>query len=114
MWNMQLEKGVFRYKLYIVKHPISCIEYAFFYSAIMLATQAMPVHLDHTASALQHEVGNLMHSGSYYVTPEICRELKHIQTGADYIKLDQNFVSSSRDFSNKFDPNMIATEIMGK
>ena len=72
------------------------------------------MNLDHTASTLQHQVGDLMNSGQYYVTPEICRELKHINNGVDYIKLDQNFVNTSREFATKFDPGTIAAERVGK
>ena len=64
--------------------------------------------LGSTSGALKAEVGQVMHSGKYYVTPELSRELQHINTGADHIRLEQHFRNNTQSWDGKFDANSSA------
>eukprot|EP00918_Siedleckia_nematoides_P046325 GHVU01101540.1.p1 GENE.GHVU01101540.1~~GHVU01101540.1.p1 ORF type:complete len:318 (+),score=24.29 GHVU01101540.1:35-988(+) len=59
---------------------------------------------DNMHGNVKNDLTDLMHSGQYRVSPDINRGLAEIGSGYDNIKLDQDFLSSSRDWASKFDP----------
>ena len=46
-------------------------------------------------NSVKREVGDVLSSGNYYVTPELQRELSSIQNGLDHLNLDSNILNSS-------------------
>lgn len=52
--------------------------------------------LDGITTAVKQNVADLAGSGHYYVTPEICRELKHIDSGINHIRLDHDILKTER------------------
>ena len=57
---------------------------------------------------VQRDVHDLVHTGNYRVTPDICRGLQDVRAGVDHIKLDQDFLKSSKEWASKFDPHRCA------
>ena len=81
-----------------------------------MALAAQSIHrqftgLDNTfmgvSGGVQRDLGQVMHSGDYYVTPEVCREMKHVNSGIDHIRLDHDFLRSSREWGNKWNPESV-------
>lgn len=62
---------------------------------------------------LKRDVSQFTRSGAHYVTPNMARELDQIGSGADHIRLDHSFLTSSKDFRNNFNPQIIAWEKSG-
>ena len=59
------------------------------------------------------DLGELMNHQQYYTTPEVGRELKHIDNGINHIRLDNSFLETSRDWPHKFDRATLAREKQG-
>ncbi|KAK2151879.1 hypothetical protein LSH36_347g00009 [Paralvinella palmiformis] len=61
-----------------------------------------------TASGtVKSDLGHVMHGGDFYATPEVCREMKHIESGIDHIRLDHDFLRSSREWGNQWSPESV-------
>lgn len=75
------------------------------------------VGLDQTfagmSGSVAHDISDMTSSGNYYVTPDVCREMHQIRSGIDHIKLDHDFLRSSRDWGNKYDPGAEAANKQG-
>ena len=72
--------------------------------------------LNNTSDCVKSNVNELFTQcrGSYYVTPEMTRELKHIDYGADHIRLDNDFLRSSSTWGTKLnDPAVVAQDQAG-
>ena len=41
-------------------------------------------------------IADIAGTGHYYVTPEMCRELKHIDNGVNHIRLDHDILKTER------------------
>ena len=66
------------------------------------------------SSNLKRDVSQFTRSGAHYVTPKMARELDQIGSGADHIRLDHSFLTSSKDFRRNYNPQIIAWEKSGK
>lgn len=60
--------------------------------------------------AVKHNVQQVRHSGQFYVTPEVDKELRHIESGVDHMRLDHDLLSSSKEWGTKFNPHETARE----
>jgi len=60
---------------------------------------------DDLTRGLQCDVKTLGSSGGYYVTPEMCRELEHIDNGVAHIRLDQSMLDNEM-WNNMCDPEV--------
>ncbi len=72
--------------------------------------------LNGTSTYVKTAVGEMFtqRNGAYYVTPEMTRELKHIDFGADHIRLDNDFLRSSKAWGTKLnDPDTVARDRAG-
>lgn len=72
--------------------------------------------LNGTSAYVKTAVGEMFtqRNGTYYVTPEMTSELKHIDFGADHIRLDNDFLRSSKAWGTKLnDPATIARDRAG-
>lgn len=76
----------------------------------MLASAAPGYAGQDTARSVQAGIHEVMGSGAYYVTPDICRELQHMKNGVSHINLDTNLLKSSTEWASKFDHNAINNE----
>ena len=82
--------------------------------ATEFVTRPVPSPLAGTAGTVQGQLGDMMGSGHYYVTPEMTRELRHINNGVDHIKLDHDFLHSSQEWAQRWGPAQTMTEREGK
>ena len=64
--------------------------------------------------AVKHNVQQVRHSGQFYVTPEVDKELRHIESGVDHMRLDHDLLSSSKEWGTKFNPHETAREKQGR
>lgn len=55
-------------------------------------------------------INNLQKNQQYYVTPEICRELRHIKNGVQHMRLDDDLLRSSKEWCQKNNPHSLETE----
>lgn len=50
---------------------------------------------DYMTKGIQKNIEGLTEGGWHYMTPQICRELKHIHTGVTHIRLDHDFLNNN-------------------
>lgn len=83
----------------------------------MLATETPQYGLDPAfvgmTNTVKGQISDLAGSGHYYVTPEITRELRHINSGIDHIRLDHDFLNSSREWGQQWNPQRTYREMQG-
>ena len=65
------------------------------------------------AGTVRRDVQEVLGTGQFYVTPELTRELRHINSGVDHIRLDQDLMASS-DWGARFDPKALVQEQTGE
>jgi len=58
-------------------------------------------------------IADLAASGGYYVSPEICRELRHIDNGVNHIHLDHDILKYDK-WQQKCDPATVFVHKQGK
>jgi len=63
---------------------------------------------------VKQNVQHMRQSGQFYVTPEVDRELKHIEQGVDHIRLDHDLMTTSKEWGSKFNPNAATNEKRGR
>lgn len=66
-----------------------------------------------TAKETKCNIRNFVRSGQYYVTPEMTGELRHLIDGVDHIKLDHEFLQSSKPWGEEWDPDLTRSEMHG-
>ena len=59
------------------------------------------------------QVNDMVTSGHYYVSPEMERELKYINSGIDHIKLDHQLLNSSKEWGKAWGEPRTAREMHG-
>lgn len=65
-------------------------------------------------NTVKGQINDMANSGHYYVTPEINRELRHINNGIDHIRLDNQFLNTSPEWGQKWNPARTSIEMQGK
>ena len=65
-------------------------------------TRPMPSALGGVTGTVKQQLGDVMGSGNFYVSPEMSRELRRIDHGVDHIKLDHDFLGSSREWAQQW------------
>ncbi|CAD5115748.1 DgyrCDS4693 [Dimorphilus gyrociliatus] len=58
-------------------------------------------------------INSLQKNKQYYVTPEICRELRHLKNGVQHMRLDDDLLRSSREWCQKNDAHSLEMERKG-
>lgn len=61
--------------------------------------------LSSTVNTVKRDIEEICQSGKFYVTEEIGNELNAIANGLDHLKLDDYFLSTSKDWDREFDPS---------
>ena len=69
---------------------------------------------DEPVKTLTEDVTRLSRSGNYYVTPELARNLEHLQNTVNHINLDNEFLSNSKQWRKKFDEQKLIQDKNGK
>jgi len=65
--------------------------------------------------SVQHwqNIADIAESGRYYVNPEICCELRHIDNGVNHIHLDHDILKNEK-WQQKCDPATVFIHGQGK
>lgn len=50
---------------------------------------------DQLTRSVKRDIRDVTSTGVYYVTPEVCRELKHVDNGVNHIRLDHDLLQNS-------------------
>ena len=66
--------------------------------------------LSRMANNVRKDIGDIIGSGSYYVTNEIANELTNISNAIDHLHLDRSILSST----DSFNPRQTGNENNGK
>ena len=77
-------------------------------------TRPMAGPLGQLSDSVKGGIYELANTGNYYVTPEMTRELRHITHGVEHVNLDQDFLSSSREWAERCGPASTRQELNGR
>lgn len=69
--------------------------------------------LEGASTAVKQNIADLSSSGNYYVTPEICRELRHIDAGANHIRLDHDLLTNVPAWHKEANPSTVSVHRQG-
>lgn len=57
----------------------------------------------HSASnVFKGQIQDYTQSGNYYVTPEVAREVRHLDNGVNHIRLDYDLVNTDKDWAERW------------
>lgn len=63
-----------------------------------------------TSGGLRSDLNDVKSSGQYYVTHDLGREMDRIGNGVNHMKLDSDFINSSREWGQRFDVEALNRE----
>ena len=66
------------------------------------------------SSSVKADLTDLAHSGQYHLTPQMKRELYHINNGINHVKFDNQLLNSSPGWANNFNSASLAVEKQGE
>ena len=71
-------------------------------------------HFNAASDPARAGIYDTLYSGNYHVTPEVGRQLLDLKSGFDHMRLDNQFLDSSKHWGNKFDFAALRNEKCGE